>query len=202
MQGLLDIESAIISGNDDVSMDIRLATVARRRSRCDRSRSQAAPCDGREQLAPHLIEISQCEHGLRPRQVFGQAAIAHLGEAPQLFNTRKGVLAAGSSARTRPVDHTPALAQRSLGVGAPIDPVAYPPRLKELAVVFLPVRLVTEDLALLPMQQFGKLSDIGYRRIGRAHGVDDATLVGADMQLHPEVPIPPLPSLLHLGVAS
>jgi hypothetical protein len=52
------------------------------------------------------------------------------------------------------------------------------------------------------MQQFGKLSDIGYRRIGRAHGVDDATLVGADMQLHPEVPIPPLPGLLHLGVAS
>ena len=149
MQELFDTESVAISGNDAGSTDDRSATVARRRSRCDRSRSQAAPCGGREQLAPHLIEIGQREHGLRPRQVFGQAATTHLGEAPQLFNHAKGVLTARAGTRTRPVDHPPALAQRSLGIGTPIDPVAYPPRLKELPIVFLPVRLVTEDLALL-----------------------------------------------------
>jgi len=148
-----------------------------------------------------LVAVGQCEHGLRPRQVLGQAAIAHLGEAPQLLDHAEGVLAAGARARTRPIDHAPALAQRPPGSGPPIYPVAYPPALKELAVVFFPVRLIAEHLALLPVQQLWQLSDIGHRSIGRAYGVDDAALVGANVQLHPEVPVTPLPGLLHLRIA-
>jgi hypothetical protein len=130
---------------------------------------------------PELVEIGEREHGLRPCQVLGQAAIAHLGEAPELLDHAKGVLAASAGARARPIDHPPALAQRAAGSRAPIDPIAHPPRLQELPVVFLPVRLVAEDLALLPMQQFGELSDIGHRGIGRAYAVDDTARVGADV---------------------
>ena len=42
---------------------------------------------------PELVKVGQGEHGLRPRQVLGQAAIAHLGEAPQLLDHAESVLA-------------------------------------------------------------------------------------------------------------
>jgi len=106
---------------------------------------------------PDSVEISQCKHGLRPRQVLGQAAIAHLGEAPQLLDHAERVLAAGPGARARPIDHAPALAQRAPTAGPPIDPIACAPRLKELAIVFLPVRLVAEHLALLSVQKLRQL---------------------------------------------
>jgi len=35
---------------------------------------------------PHSVKISQGEHGLRPSQVPGQAAIAYLDEIPQLLD--------------------------------------------------------------------------------------------------------------------
>ena len=38
---------------------------------------------------PELVKVGQGEHGLRPRQVLGQAAIAHLGEAHNCLTTRK-----------------------------------------------------------------------------------------------------------------
>ena len=38
---------------------------------------------------PDLVEVGQGEHGLRPRQVLGQAAVSHLGEAPNCLTTRK-----------------------------------------------------------------------------------------------------------------
>src|SRR6201993_483643 len=37
--------------------------------------------------------------------------------------------------------------------------------------------------------------------MGRAYGVDNTALIGPDMQLHSEVPVPALAGLLHLGVA-
>ena len=87
------------------------------------------------------------------------------------------------------------------GGGAPIDPVAYAPGLQELTIIFLPVRLIAEHLALRSVQQLRQLSDIGGGGIGRSYGVDDTALVGADVQLHPEVPVLALARLLHLRVA-
>ena len=98
---------------------------------------------------PELVKVGQGEHGLRPRQVLGQAAIAHLGEAPQLLDHAEGVLAASTRARARPIDHAPAFAQAPPGGGPPVDPITYSARLKEIAVVFFPVGLIAEDLALL-----------------------------------------------------
>jgi hypothetical protein len=47
--------------------------------------------------------------------------------------------------------------QRSLNrrrpLGPAVDPIAYAPGLKELSVVFFPVGLIAEHLALLPVQQ-------------------------------------------------
>ena len=110
---------------------------------------------------PDLVKVGEGEHGLRPRQILGQAAISHLGEAPQLLDHAEGVFAAGASARARPIDHAPALAQRPLGGGPPVDPITYSARLKELAVVFFPVGLIAEDLALLSVQKLRQLRDIG-----------------------------------------
>src|ERR1700746_3799844 len=153
------------------------------------SGSQGARRSGREQLMPDLLKVGEGEHGLRPRQVLGQAAIAHLGEAPQLLDHAEGVLAAGTGARARPIDHAPAFAQGPPGGGPPVDPITYYPAFKELAVVFFPVRLVAEHLALCSVEQLGQLRAIGDRGMGRAYGVDNTALIGPDVQLHPEVPV-------------
>src|SRR5271167_2457398 len=96
--------------------------------------SQRTPGPCREQLSADLVEIGQRKHGLRPRQVLGQAAISHFGEAPQVLDYAKGVFAASPGPRARPVDHPPALTQRPLGGRTPIDSVAHPPSFKELAI--------------------------------------------------------------------
>src|ERR1700680_4449422 len=113
--------------------------------------SQRTPCTCGEQLSADLVEVGQRNHGLRPRQVLGQTAVSHFGEAPQLLDYAKGVFAASPGPRTRPVDHPPARAQRPFRGRTPIDPVAHSPRLEKLSVVFLPVRLVAEDFPLLPV---------------------------------------------------
>src|SRR5262245_1894262 len=105
-----------------------------------RSRSLQAPRTYRQQLTAELVEIGQGKHGLRPCQVLGQAAVPHFGEAPQLLDHPKRMLAAGARARTRPIDQAPAFAQRP-AIGAPIDPVAHTARGERLAVGFLPVSL-------------------------------------------------------------
>src|SRR6202163_1994910 len=119
--------------------------------------SQRTPGPCWEQLSADLIEISQRKHGLRPCQVLGQAAVSHFGEAPQLLDYAKGVFAARPGPRTRPVDHPPARAQRPFRGRTPIDPVAHPPGLEKLSIVFLPVRLIAEDFPLLPVQQVRQL---------------------------------------------
>src|SRR5437870_8794485 len=51
----------------------------------------------RQQLAADLVEIGEREHGLCSGQVLGQTAIPDLGEAPQLLEDAKGVLAAATT---------------------------------------------------------------------------------------------------------
>ena len=62
---------------------------------------------------------------LRPCQILGQAAITLLGEAPQLLDHAKGVLAARACTRTRPIDQPPALTQPAAGSRMSIDAIAY-----------------------------------------------------------------------------
>src|SRR5208283_3120462 len=104
--------------------------------------------------------------------------------------------------RARPVDHPPALAQRPLRGRTPVDPVAHPPLLEKLSIVFLPVRLIAEQLPLLTMQQLRQLGDVGYPGVGRSHRMDDPALIRSDVQLHSEVPVFTLAGLLHLGVTA
>src|SRR6266851_4994072 len=117
----------------------------------DSSQRTPGPC--REQLSADLVEVGQRKHGLRARQILGQAAVSHFSEAPQVLDYPKGVFAARPGPRTRPVDHPPALTQGPLGGRAPVDPVAHAPGLEKLSIVFFPVRLITEQLPLLPVQQ-------------------------------------------------
>src|ERR1700693_3766687 len=164
--------------------------------------SQRTPGPSWEQLSADLVEVGQRKHGLRARQVLGQTAVSHFGEAPQLLDYPKGVFAASPGPRARPIDHPPAVAQRPLGGRTPVDPIAHSPGLEKLSIVFLPVRLIAEQLSLLPVQQIRQLGDVGYPGIGRSHSVDDTALVRSDVQLHPEVPVAAFAGLLHLAVAA
>jgi hypothetical protein len=94
---------------------------------------------------------------------------------------------------------SPALAQGPLGDRAPIDPVAHSPGLEKLSIIFFPVRLIAEQLPLLPVQQIRQLGDVGYAGSGRSHCMHDTALVRSDVQLHPEVPVAALASLFISG---
>src|ERR1700758_2944999 len=139
--------------------------------------SQRTPGPSWEQLSADLVEVGQRKHGLRARQVLGQTAVSHFGEAPQLLDYPKGVFAARPGPRTRPVDHPPARAQRPFRGSTPIDPIAHPPGLEKLSIVFLPVRLIAEDFPLLPVQQVRQLGDVGYAGSGRSDRMDDTAFI-------------------------
>jgi hypothetical protein len=63
------------------------------------------------------------------------------------LTTRKACsLASGARPRAHAIDHSPALDQRPEGGRPPLAPITYFPTLKQLAIVFLPVRLVAEQL--------------------------------------------------------
>src|SRR3984893_417542 len=200
MQRLFDIEMTTIRQKGEGAIGSWSLTNGRGGLRWCRLGSQPAPRPRREQFAPKLVEISQRKHGLRPCQVLGQAAVSHFNEAPQLLDYAKGVFAASPGPRARPVDHSPARTQRPFRGRTPIDPVAHPPGLEKLAIVFLPVRLSAEDFPLLPVQQVRQLGDVGYAGSGRSERMDDTAFIRADVQLHPEVPVATLAGLLHLGV--
>jgi hypothetical protein len=89
---------------------------------------------------------------------------------------------AGAGPRTHPIDYAPAFAQRP-AIGTPIDPVAYTSSRERLAVGFLPVSLIAEHLALLPVQQLWQLSDVRYPRVGREHRVDSSRSTGGPKSL-------------------
>src|SRR3984893_10418244 len=129
-----------------------------------------------QQLSADLVEVGQRKHGLRSRQVLGQAAVSHFSEAPQLLDYAKSVFAARPGPRARPVDPPPALAQGPLGGRAPVDPVAQAPGLEKPSIVFFPVRLITEQLPLLPVQQLRQLGDVGYAGSGRSHRMHNTAL--------------------------
>ena len=179
MQRRFDIEEASIRGKSRSATPACWCASGEKRLRFSGSGSQDAPRPRWEQLTPELVQIGQRKHGLRPGQILSQPAISDLGKTPQLLDHPKRVFAAGSGPRACLIDQAPALGQRPLR-GASIDPGAHATRRKRLAVGFFPVRLIAKNLPLLPMQQRRQLSDVGGARIGREHGVDDATLVRPD----------------------
>src|SRR5690242_14575145 len=183
MQWLFDIVANSIRGKSGGALGVWSLVSGDGALRLFRSWSQAASRGYGQQLTAQLVEIGQSKHGLRPRQVLGHTPIAYFGEAPQVFDHPKRMLAAGASPRARPVDHPPALTQRP-AIGAPINPVAHATSREGLAVGFFPVSLIAKNLPLLPVQQMRKLGDIRHPRIGGEHGVNDAAFIRSDMQLH------------------
>src|SRR6516164_2389244 len=201
MQRWVDLRASLIRGKSGGVLGVWSCAGGGQALRLSRSGSRGAPRPYRQQLTAQLVEIGQSKHGLRPRQVLGQATVAYFGEAPQLLDDPKRMLAAGAGPRARPIDHAPALAQRR-AIGAPIDSVAHTLSRERLAIGFLPVSLIAEHLPFLPVQQMRKLGDIRHARVGRDHGMDDAALIRPDVQLHSEIPVATFAGLLHLGVAS
>src|ERR1700739_1390236 len=150
MRRLLGMKVTTVRWRDNCAKGRWSVASGRGGLRCARLGSPPAAQFGRAQLTPKLVEIGQGKHRLRSRQVLGETAISHFGEPPQLLDYPKSVFAARAGPRTRPVDHSPAFAQR-LATGSPIDPVAHSPTLEKRSIVFLPVRLIAEDFPLLSL---------------------------------------------------
>src|SRR5262249_30598094 len=116
--------------------------------------SQDAPRRWRQQLAADQVEVCQRKETEGARQVLGDPAVAHLGEAPQALDHVERVLAARPGARPRPIDRPPAYGQRLVRAGGPsIHPIAHARGLEGLPIRGLPIRLVSIEDTLLPLPQ-------------------------------------------------
>src|SRR5262245_26857263 len=69
--------------------------------------SQDVPRLRRQQLAADQVEVRQCEEAQGARQILGDPAVAHLGEAPQPLHHVERVLAASPGPRPGPIDGSP-----------------------------------------------------------------------------------------------
>ena len=117
------------------------------------SRSREAPLRW-QQSSSEQIQVREREGREQPRGVLRQAAVAHLGEAPQALDHMEGVLA-----RARPRDRNrlmraDARSADALGPAA-VDSVADAARFSALPMRFAPVRLIPEHLPSCTMQQLG-----------------------------------------------
>src|SRR5665213_893643 len=113
----------------------------------------------RDQSSSEHVEIGQREGREQACGVLGQSPVAHLGKAPQALDHMKGVLAARPGAGTNPVDELVMLGERLVLAAATVDPVTDATDLCTLAVKLAPVRLIPEQLLLLPVQQLRQLGD-------------------------------------------
>src|ERR1043165_6441394 len=112
------------------------------------------------------------------------------------------MLATGTMGRAALVDLLLVIGQRPLLRTSPVHPIANTGGSESLAVGLLPVCLISEHRLLLAVQQRVHLRDVGRRRMSHRQAVHHSALVGADVHLHPEVPVLSLPGLLHLWVAA
>jgi hypothetical protein len=154
------------------------------------SRSQGTRPLRREQTVPQQIRIRQCEAGIQPRGILRQPAVAHFAKAPQALDHMEDMLDSSPSGAAPTVDEPLILAQRGTGIGgSPIDPVADAGSQGSLAMRLAPVGLVTEHLALMPVQECWHLRDVTHVRRRGCEAVNDAAPVGADVRLHTNVPV-------------
>src|SRR6476646_8671204 len=160
-------------------------------------RSLGAPVLSWQQPS-HQVQVRQRKQRQRPHRVLVQTPIAYFGKAPQVLDDLKRVLPACAMTRPRAVDRLLPLGQHASGLGAAVDSIGNA-RVAALPPMILgPVRLVTENLPLLSMQQFVQPGDVALRGWAAHHAMHQPMPVGADMQLHPEVPLLALADLLHL----
>src|SRR5262245_36883204 len=155
----------------------------------------------RQQPSPQHVEVGQGERGKGPNRVLVDAAVAHLGEAPQTLDDVEGVLASSTSARTGSVDQLLMPGELVPGLGLAVYPVADAGVLSLHAMVFAPVSLIAIQLRLLPVQQFVHARDVGLVGRTRSQAMHHPLLGGADVKLHAEIPLLALARLTHLGVA-
>src|SRR5688572_14401760 len=106
-------------------------------------RSQGAPCPWRHQSTPHEIEVGESEHAIGLGQILGDAAIAHLGEAPQALDHIEGVLDAGADARARAIDEPLRGGDAVSPLAATVHPVTDAGLAAQVAVFLAPVGAVT-----------------------------------------------------------
>src|SRR5688572_6083681 len=116
--------------------------------------SQGAPCPRRQQSASHEVEIGKGEHGVGLGEVLGDAAVAHLGEAPQALNDVEGMLDAGANARARAIDEPLCRSDLVSTAAAAVHPVTDAGLAAQPAMLLTPVGAVAVYLGLFAVEQF------------------------------------------------
>ena len=145
----------------------------------------------------HTAEHGAAERLEGARRVLREATVPHLREAPELLHDAKGVLTTRPRPRAGRVDPIPVGGAFAALVHAIVATAGFP---MELVLGFA-VRLVAEERRLAAAHQVRELTDIGHRRVGRRERVHHAARIGADMNLHADVPLLAFARLLHLGIA-
>src|SRR6185295_15583441 len=92
--------------------------------------------------------------------------------------------------------------QRAMMRATPVHSILHAAREKPLTIRLFPVRLITEYLTLLTMEQRFHLRDVGGGRMRGDQTVHHSPSIGSDVHLHPEVPRVPLLRLAHLRIAA
>ena len=124
--------------------------------------SLETPIPSNQNAFSNHVQIGQREHGKGTRGVLGQAAIAHLGEAPQLLDDAKRMFAASPGPKACAVDHALGFGQRFASSAAPVDTVADAGLLAVFAVPFGPVGLVTVNLLFFAVNQLVDATDVSF----------------------------------------
>src|SRR5690606_21808985 len=164
------------------------------------SRSRETPLPGK-QLPPEQIQVGKREGRVQPRRILGQPSVAHLAEAPKSLDDMEGMLATGPRLRTQPIDPLLMLAERAALRAASVHSITDSSLSGALSVKVAPIRLVAEQLTLFTVQQVRQLRDVRRAAVCRRQAVDDAAPIGADVGLHPEVPVLALLALAHLRIS-
>lgn len=156
----------------------------------------------RHQLPPCDIQIDQREQPDDLAGVLRQPTVSHLDVAELALEDAKGMLDATENLGDDPVEERLGFGLLDTGGASDRHAVERTDAFDGLMDPGVVVTAVGRDAFFLPVQQMLRLGAVGDLRRGRARGVDQSALaVGADMNLHAEMPGVAFLGLRHLRIA-
>jgi hypothetical protein len=154
-------------------------------------------------------QIDQSKQGVQVGRVFGQAPVAGLAVAKDVFQDVKGMLDPGPDAGFEPLGLLREFFERALDHGFDFAPFGrnVPLHLRVVGRDFLPlfhadVTRVDVSFRFLPVEHGVGLGDVGHMGRRAREAMHQPRLrVRTDVRFHAEIPLVALPGLVHCGVA-
>src|SRR5882672_12895295 len=109
-----------------------------------------------QQSSAQQVQVRQGKGREQPCGVLRETPVAHLVEPPQALDHVKDMFATCASPRAQSIDRSLMLGERPAR-GAPVDAIADAQRLGALSMRLVPVGLIAEHFALLPVQELRDL---------------------------------------------